>query len=64
MYMEIYVQGNSLCSYLKQTKMSFFAKTEYRKAEQVLPRGWYQWEGKDVRKECRRTNIVEILCTH
>jgi hypothetical protein len=30
---------NSLCSYLKQTKMSFwfFTKKENRKAEQVLP---------------------------
>jgi hypothetical protein len=48
-------QGNSLCSYLKQTKMSFlfsFIKLEDRRAEQVLwgKEGWYQlgkW-GKDV----------------
>jgi hypothetical protein len=43
-------QGNSLCSYLKQTKMSFifsFTKSENKKAEQVLPcRSWYQWEGR------------------
>jgi hypothetical protein len=32
-------QGNSLHSYLKQTKMSFFSftKSENRRAEQVLP---------------------------
>jgi hypothetical protein len=31
-------QGNSLYSYCKQTKMSFFfTKTKNRKAEQVLP---------------------------
>jgi hypothetical protein len=33
-------QGNSPCSYLKQTKMSFlfsFTKLENRKAEEVLP---------------------------
>jgi hypothetical protein len=49
-------QGNSLCSYLylKLAKMSCFsfslfsfAKSENRRAEQVLPsrEGWYQWEG-------------------
>jgi hypothetical protein len=34
-------QGNSLCSYLKQTKMSFFSftKSENRRMEQVLPGG-------------------------
>jgi hypothetical protein len=34
-------QGNSLCSYLKPTKMSFFSftKLENRRAEQVLPMG-------------------------
>jgi hypothetical protein len=31
--------GNSLCSYLKQTKMSFFDKSENRRAEQILPGG-------------------------
>jgi hypothetical protein len=31
-----------LNSYLKQTKMSFF---ENRMIKQVLPRGWFQWEG-------------------
>jgi hypothetical protein len=38
-------QGNSLCSYLKQAKMSFFSfiKLENRRMEQVLP-DWYQWE--------------------
>jgi hypothetical protein len=24
----------------------------------------YQWEGEDVRKGCRRVNMVEILGTH
>jgi hypothetical protein len=35
-------QGNSLCSYLKQTKMPFFfpfTKSENRRAEQVLSVG-------------------------
>jgi hypothetical protein len=34
-------QGYSLCSYPKQTKMSFFSftKLEYMGAEQVLPAG-------------------------
>jgi hypothetical protein len=41
MYMEM-SQGNSLCSYLKQTKMKFFfsfTKSENRRVEQVLPGG-------------------------
>jgi hypothetical protein len=42
--MHIYIemsQGKSLCSYLKQTKMSFFSftKSENRKAEQILGGG-------------------------
>jgi hypothetical protein len=39
-------QANSLNSYLKQTKMSFFSltKSENRRAEQVLSGGCYQWE--------------------
>jgi hypothetical protein len=33
-------QGNSLCSFLKQAKMSFFStKSENRRAEQVLRGG-------------------------
>jgi hypothetical protein len=39
-YMEI-SQGNSLCAYLLQTKMSFFSftKSEDRSAEHILPGG-------------------------
>jgi hypothetical protein len=25
---------------------------------------WYQWEGVDIRKGCKRVNSVEILCKH
>jgi hypothetical protein len=59
-------QENSLCSYLKQTKMSlFFSFTKWeQEVKQVLSGGWYQWEGEDVRKRCGRVNIVQILCTH
>jgi hypothetical protein len=34
-------QGYSLCSYLKQTKMSFFplTKSKNRRAEEILPGG-------------------------
>jgi hypothetical protein len=42
MYMEI-SQGNSLCSYFKQAKMSFFSsstKLENRRAEKVLVVGY------------------------
>jgi hypothetical protein len=45
-------QGNSLCSYLKQTKMSFFSfrKSESRRVEHILLGGWYQWEWGEVGK--------------
>jgi hypothetical protein len=36
------------------------SKTENRKEKWVLSRGWYQWEGEQVRKGCRRMNVVEI----
>jgi hypothetical protein len=26
--------------------------------------GCYQREGEDIRKGCRRVNVMEILCTH
>jgi hypothetical protein len=57
--------GNSLCSYLKQTKMSFFFF--YRMAEQVLPGDGgvgTSGRGEEKQKECRRVNIVQVLCTH
>jgi hypothetical protein len=50
-------QGNSLCSYLKQKCL--FRKTEDRKINQVLSGGWPQWEGEDIRKGCKRMNMVE-----
>jgi hypothetical protein len=63
-------QRNSLCSYLKQAKMSFlfpfFCKTgeqEGCKSPAVVGGAggcWYQWEG----ERCRRVNMVQILCTH
>jgi hypothetical protein len=33
-------------------------------AKRVLSRGWYQWDGGgDIRKGCKRMNMVEIFCT-
>jgi hypothetical protein len=49
-YMEM-SQGNSLCSYLKQAKMSFFFFYKIGGQEDGTDparRGWYQWEGKEV----------------
>jgi hypothetical protein len=67
-YMEM-SQRNYLCSYLKQAKMSLFsfAKSQNRRAEHVLYGGrgvGTNESGKDVGKECRKVNIVQILCTH
>jgi hypothetical protein len=41
----------SLYSYLKQTKMTFFQKTENRKVKQVLSGGWYQWKGEGYKEK-------------
>jgi hypothetical protein len=47
-------QGNSLSSYLKEAKMSFFfpyTKSENRREKQVLPRDVVpEWRGKEVGK--------------
>jgi hypothetical protein len=42
-----------LYSYLKQTKNVFF-KNEEQKGRTGPVWGWYQWEGEDIRKGCRR----------
>jgi hypothetical protein len=44
---------------LHTNKNVCFPKTENRKVKQVLSGGWHQWEGEDVRKGCRRVNMVE-----
>jgi hypothetical protein len=62
-------QGNSLCSYLKQTKMSFFFLLQNRRiggqnqsclGTGLVPLG----RGEEVRKGHRRVSTVQILCIH
>jgi hypothetical protein len=60
-------EGNTLCSYLKQAKMSsiFFS---YKSGKQDGGTGpawvsWHQWEGEEVGKGCKRVNMVQIKCT-
>jgi hypothetical protein len=52
-------QGNSLCSYLKQTKKPFVKKREQQGKTgpvwELLPVGRQE----DIRKGCRRVNMVE-----
>jgi hypothetical protein len=61
-------QGNSLCSYLKQTKMLFFSFFYKIREQQGVTgpawRGCYQWEGDNVGKWWRMVNMVQILSTH
>jgi hypothetical protein len=57
----------SLCSYFKQTGMSF--SFYYKLKEQEGGTGpvlgvLYQWEGEEVGKGYSRVNMVQILCTH
>jgi hypothetical protein len=57
-------QGNSMYSYPKQTKMSFFFLLQNWRTGGQNWRVWYQWEGEEVGKGCRRVNMVQILCIH
>jgi hypothetical protein len=55
-------QGNSLYSYLKQTKMSFCKNGGQEGKTGPV---WGLVGGReDIRKGCRKVNVVEILCTH
>jgi hypothetical protein len=56
-----YGNVNTLYSYLKQTKISFFfSKTETRKAKQVLAGGLVPVGGGNIRKGCSRVNKVYV----
>jgi hypothetical protein len=59
-------QGNSLCNYLKQAKMSFFfsfTKSEDRRAKQVLPGrgGGTNGRVEEVGKGGEQVDMVQIL---
>jgi hypothetical protein len=57
-------QGNPLYSYLTQTKMSFFFFYKIGEKEGRIDPVWKAGSGEDVGKECRRLNMVKILCAH
>jgi hypothetical protein len=59
-------QGNSLCSYLKQTKMSFFSLQNWRTGVWNSPAsgGGTSERGEEVEKGHGRVNLVQILCAH
>jgi hypothetical protein len=59
-------QGNSVYSYLTQTTVFFLLlkKWENQRVEQVLSGRMVPGTGEDIRKVCRRVNIVQILYTH
>jgi hypothetical protein len=60
-----YIHGNvTKVSQWNFKQKCLFSKTENRKIKQVLSGCWYQWEGENIRKGCRRMNLVEILCSH
>jgi hypothetical protein len=54
-------QENSLYSYLKQTKMSFFKNREQKGKSGPV---WVLVPAGEERKGCKKVNIVKILCTH
>jgi hypothetical protein len=60
-------QGNSLCNYLKQTKMSFFFFYKIGEQEGRTGPAWgvgTSGRREEVGKGCGRVNMVQILCTH
>jgi hypothetical protein len=58
-------QGNSLCSYLKQTKSFFFFKIGEQEGKTGPVCGVDTiGKRKGIRKGCRRFNVVEISYTH
>jgi hypothetical protein len=64
-------QGNSLCSYLKEVKMSFlfpfFCKIREQEGGTGLVSGGVvdtRGKGEKVGKGCKRVNLLQILCTH
>jgi hypothetical protein len=63
MHMEM-SQGNSLCSYLKQTKLSFLFFFFYKIREQEGGTGPTSGSGEEVGKGCGKVNMVQILCTY
>jgi hypothetical protein len=52
-----------LCIDVLNKQKCLFSKVEDRNVNQVLSGGGFQWEGEDIRKGCRRVNMVEMLCT-
>jgi hypothetical protein len=60
-------QGNLLYSYLKQTKMVFFfffSKSKNKRVKQSPPEELVPMGEEEMRKGCRRVNIMQILCKH
>jgi hypothetical protein len=60
--------GNSRCSYLKQTNLSFFFLLQNQRTGSAQGRvggsGIGNRSVENVGKGCRRVNMVQILCTH
>jgi hypothetical protein len=48
----------------KQTKTVFFKKNGEQEGKTCPVRGWYQWEGEDMRNGCGRVNMAEIIYIH
>jgi hypothetical protein len=66
MYMEM-LQGNYLCCYLEQTKMSFFLFYKFGEQEGRTDPIWEFGNcgrREEVGKEHGRVNMVQILCMH
>jgi hypothetical protein len=49
---------------LYKEKCLFFKNSEQEGKTVPVCGSLHQWEGEDIRKGCRRVNMVKILCTH
>jgi hypothetical protein len=55
---------NPLCSYLKHIKMYFLKNREHEDKTGLFLGVGTSGRGEDIRKGCRRVNVVEMLCIH
>jgi hypothetical protein len=47
------------CTGISNKQNCAFFKNGDQKVKQVLSGSWYQWDGEDIRKGCRRVTMVE-----
>jgi hypothetical protein len=63
-YMECHNEIPCIAILNKQKCHFFSQKRRTGRQNRSCLGGGYEWEGEDIRKGCRRVNVVEMLWTH